>query len=206
MGHGSSRPHPPHALVFQTFVHPSVDPLTATPRARAVGRAVGRAAEPEARRRRRRPHSSTIRASHVRDRAILFLRHHRVRLRASRTPPRLARSSRSRHPIDRLDRIRARGKIRARMRMRGNDGIHPRARLSRSVTTKTTTRMDACIFYALDTRRASRVPRSERAWIRADACFRLTVSPARTPTVGSFRRVAVDTMSTNRANAFSCVV
>ena len=113
MGHGSSRPHPPHALVFQTFVHPSVDPLTATPRARAVGRAVGRAVEPEARRR-RRPHSSTIRASHVRDRAILFLRHHRVRLRASR--PRTRPKARVVVPESRsigLDRIRAAGKIRA---------------------------------------------------------------------------------------------
>ena len=114
MGHGSSRPHPPHALVFQTFVRPSVDPPAATPRARAVGRAVGRAAEPEARRRRRRPHSSTIRASHVRDRAILFLRHHRVRLRASR--PRTRPKARVVVPESRsigLDRIRARGKIRA---------------------------------------------------------------------------------------------
>ena len=92
-GHGSSRPHPPHALIVETFVRPSVEPPAALPSprdgpsvGRAVGRAVGRPPRPprrRRRRRRRRPHSSTFRASHVRDRAILFLRHHRVRLRAS---------------------------------------------------------------------------------------------------------------------------
>ena len=85
---------PPHALVVETFVRPSVEPPAALPSPRdgpSVGRAVGRAVgrprrrppPRRRRRRRRRPHSSTFRASHVRDRAILFLRHHRVRLRAS---------------------------------------------------------------------------------------------------------------------------
>ena len=44
------------------------------------------------------------------------------------------------------------------------------------------------------------------ARIHAFACIRLTLAPARTPTVGSFHRVAVESMSTTRANAFSCVV
>ena len=133
MGHGSSRPHPPHALVFQTFLRLPVEPLTATPRARAVGRAVGRAAEAEAHRR-RRPHSSTIRASHVRDRAILFLRHHRVRLRASR--PRTRPKARVVVPESGsigLDRIRARGKIRARMDAYGRmmEFVRTRVRVDR---------------------------------------------------------------------------
>ena len=204
---------PPHALVVETFVRPSVEPPAARPSPRdgpSVGRAVGRSVvlvrlvlvvvvvvRVRTRRRFAPAMSATAQFSSS---AITGC----VSARRSASP-RLARCVVSRHSIDRLDRIRARGKIRGED---GNDGIQPKARLSRSVTTKTTTRMDACIFYAFDTRRASRVPRSHRAWIGAHSFsfIRLTLAPARTPTVGSFHRVAVESMSTTRANAFSCVV
>ena len=91
--------------------------------------------------------------------------------------PRLARGVVS-PTVDRsrLDRIRARGKIRG---ANGNDGIQPNARLSRSVTTTTTRRMHACIFYAFDARRASHAPRSHRAWIGAHARIRTHSTDAR---------------------------
>ena len=118
-GHGSSRPHPP----TRTRSRDVRTPISGTtggpaiparrPVGRSRGRSVGRPRPPRRRRRRRRPrpHSSTFRASHVRDRAILFLRHHRVRLRASlgvassralRRFPTFDRSSRS-YPRSRED-------------------------------------------------------------------------------------------------------
>ena len=85
----------------------------------------------------------------------------------------------------------------ARARIRVDDGIRPRRRPSRSVTTETTTREDACIFYARDRRRANRLPRSRRAWNRVEsrgiAFVRLTVSP-RERRRRSIRRVAVDSI------------
>ena len=204
---------PPHALVVETFVRPSVEPPAARPSPRddgpSVGRAVGRSVvlvrlvlvvvvvvRVRTRRRFAPAMSATAQFSSS---AITGC----VSARRSASP-RLARGVVS-PTVDRsrLDRIRARGKIRG---ANGNDGIQPNARLSRSVTTTTTRRMHACIFYAFDARRASHAPRSHRAWIGAHSCIRLTLAPARPPTVGSFHRVAVESMSTTRANAFSCVV
>ena len=120
VGHGSSRPRPPHALVVETFVH-----LTngCHPRARAksresVGRSSGRSvvvpaeAEAEAedlvrtRRRFAPAMSATAQFSSSAITGCVSARRER------RLVSRAFRSSVP-NPIDRLDRIRARGKIRA---------------------------------------------------------------------------------------------